>query len=98
MTTDERSICDLPEDLRQKAMFNESQRRYNTLEWQAVAFEQKRIADEVEACLPKVQAVIEAGKAMRDNSNHTGARKDCICCKAQDAWDRALADLLGQKK
>jgi Rad3-related DNA helicase len=44
-------LVDMAEDLRQKAMFNESQRTYNVLDWKAVAFEQKRIADALDAAL-----------------------------------------------
>jgi len=47
-------VKDLAEDLRQKALFNESQRTYNALEWKAVAFEQKRIADELDAIVTRL--------------------------------------------
>jgi hypothetical protein len=47
-------VKNLAEDLRQKALFNESQRTYNALEWKAVAFEQKRIADELDAIVTRL--------------------------------------------
>jgi len=53
-------LSKLVEDLRQKAMFNESQRTYNALEWKAVAFEQKRIAGELAALRPVIEKLVEA--------------------------------------
>jgi hypothetical protein len=88
---------DLVEDLRQKAIFNESQRTYNSLEWAAVAFEQKRIANELESWLAEREAVwkevVEAGQAMRrygeDEFNSTAAWDTCR------EWDAALSKLQG---
>ena len=49
----EQQVWDGIEDLEQKAMFNESQRTHNSLEWKAVAFEQKRIVEWLTALLGK---------------------------------------------
>jgi arsenate reductase-like glutaredoxin family protein len=51
-----KELLDIVEDLRHKALFNESLRTYNALEWKAVSFEQKRIADELEAALSRLKA------------------------------------------
>jgi hypothetical protein len=82
MTTDKRSICPLVSKWRTtENETSECDDRWNC-------------ADELAAWLPKVQAVIEAGQAMRDDC---GGLVQASITRRQ-AWDKALADLLGQKK
>jgi hypothetical protein len=58
-------IGKLIEQLQKYALFNESQRAYNLLEWKAVAFEQRRIIAELEAALKQRRIIAELEAALK---------------------------------